>query len=58
VIVGGISRQVRRLFSFLNFSDRFEKKPAHGDDRFVARSQMIAAAILDRPHAFRSRAAV
>jgi hypothetical protein len=34
---GRISHQVRRLFSFLNFSDRFEKKPAQGDDRFVAR---------------------
>jgi hypothetical protein len=33
MIVGRISHQVRRLFSFLNFSDRFEKKPARGDDR-------------------------
>jgi len=27
MIVGGISHQMQRLFSFLNFSDGFEKKP-------------------------------
>ena len=41
MIVGRISYQVRRLFSFLNFSDRFKKKSAQGDDRFVACSQML-----------------
>jgi hypothetical protein len=38
MIVGRISHQVRRLFSLLNFSHRFKKKSAQGDDRFVARS--------------------
>src|SRR5207247_10682565 len=36
IIVGGISHEVRRLFSFLNFSDRFKKSRPRSDDRFVA----------------------
>jgi len=40
---------VRRLFSLLNFSDRFEKKSAQGDDRFVARSQMLPGPVIDGP---------
>ena len=37
IIVGRISHQVRRLFSLLNCPNRFKKKPAQGDDRFVLR---------------------
>jgi hypothetical protein len=49
MIVGRISHQVRRFFSFLNFSDGFEKKPAQGDDRFVARSEMLPGPVIDAP---------
>jgi len=46
IIFGGVSHQVRRLFSLLNRSDRFEKKPAQGDDRLVARPQMLLSAVI------------
>jgi hypothetical protein len=31
---------------FLNFSNRFNKKSTQGDDRFVARSQMLPGPVL------------
>jgi len=34
---------VRRLFSSLNFSDGFEKKPAQGDDRFEKNTALFSS---------------